>query len=59
MDANSDLCVGCLRTMDEIIGWSSASNEAKNQVLTLIAVRKNKAMASNSDFTSNQMDKRP
>ena len=26
------LCEGCMRTIDEIIGWSSASDEAKRAI---------------------------
>jgi len=32
MDAHSGLCRGCLRTIDEIIAWGSASDEVKRAV---------------------------
>lgn len=32
MDAASGYCEGCLRTIDEIAGWSSASDEDKRRI---------------------------
>ncbi|MEM5276274.1 DUF1289 domain-containing protein [Cupriavidus taiwanensis] len=32
MDPFSGYCAGCLRTIDEIAGWSSASDEDKRHV---------------------------
>ena len=32
MDAATGLCRGCLRTIDEIVAWGSASDEAKRAV---------------------------
>ena len=32
MDQQSGLCRGCLRTIDEIVAWGSASDEAKRAV---------------------------
>jgi uncharacterized protein len=29
-----DLCVGCLRTLDEIARWSQASDDDKQAILT-------------------------
>ena len=32
MNAATGLCRGCLRTIDEIVAWGSASDEAKRAV---------------------------
>ena len=32
MDQQSGLCRGCLRTIDEIVAWGSASDESKRAV---------------------------
>jgi len=39
MDAATGLCRGCLRTIDEIVAWGSASDEAKRAVWTEIRRR--------------------
>jgi uncharacterized protein len=39
MDAASELCEGCLRTLDEIAEWSALGDEDKKQVWTRIARR--------------------
>jgi predicted Fe-S protein YdhL (DUF1289 family) len=39
MDAKSGLCLGCHRTLDEIAGWSAASDEEKHAVLARVAER--------------------
>lgn len=43
MDPDSDLCQGCLRTMDEIIGWSSATEIGKRAIWIAIAERQRTA----------------
>ena len=48
MDQKSKLCLGCWRTLDEIVAWSSGSDEAKKKVWTLIELRKNEAIKSNA-----------
>ena len=40
MDAARQLCIGCLRTIDEIGGWSGFSDERKRQVLAAVAARR-------------------
>jgi len=35
-----DICVGCKRSMDEIMQWSSASDELKRQILLNCEQRK-------------------
>jgi uncharacterized protein len=57
MDDNAKLCMGCWRTIDEIVAWSSDSDETKKKVWALIALRKNGAMNLNS--SSNEIDKTP
>ena len=39
MDAHSGLCVGCLRTLDEIAAWGTLGDEAKRAVWRLIEQR--------------------
>ncbi len=39
MDAQSGLCVGCWRTLDEIAAWATLSGEAKRSVWRLIEQR--------------------
>jgi uncharacterized protein len=56
MDTKSKLCVGCWRTIDEIVAWSSNSDEEKKKVWTLIALRKNNAM--NLSFNSSEIGKK-
>jgi predicted Fe-S protein YdhL (DUF1289 family) len=61
MDQKSKWCMGCWRTIDEIVAWSSDSDETKKKVWGLIALRKNGAMNhnSNSNFNFNEIDKAP
>jgi uncharacterized protein len=39
MDASTGWCEGCLRTIDEIAGWSTFDDEAKHAVWDAIEVR--------------------
>jgi predicted Fe-S protein YdhL (DUF1289 family) len=39
MNAQSGLCEGCLRTIDEIAAWSTMDDEGKQAVWGLIAQR--------------------
>ncbi len=39
MDAGSGLCLGCFRTLDEIIAWGRASDHDKRVVWRLITQR--------------------
>lgn len=57
MNNNSKLCMGCWRTIDEIVAWRSDSDEMKKKVLTLIALRKNVAVNHKTNF--NEVDKAP
>ena len=40
MDERSGLCLGCLRTLDEIAGWGRADDAARLNVLAAIAKRR-------------------
>ena len=40
MDAVTGLCVGCLRTLDEIALWGALDDDARRDVLEAIAVRR-------------------
>lgn len=37
---DTKLCKGCFRTIDEIISWSTVSNEEKRKILELVDYRK-------------------
>jgi predicted Fe-S protein YdhL (DUF1289 family) len=39
MDAASGLCVGCLRTLDEIAAWGTLGDDAKRAIWRLIEQR--------------------
>jgi len=39
IDPRSGLCVGCLRTMDEIVAWPSLDAEGKMRVLQALEGR--------------------
>jgi hypothetical protein len=47
MDAETGLCSGCLRTIDEIAGWGSASDEFKREVWRAIG-RREQALSGNA-----------
>ncbi|WFE87903.1 DUF1289 domain-containing protein [Roseibium porphyridii] len=34
IDRNSGLCTGCWRSLDEIAGWSSYSEETRSQIMS-------------------------
>lgn len=40
LDEETNICVGCFRTLDEIAGWSRYSAENKLAVLEKIRIRK-------------------
>lgn len=39
MDAQGELCIGCLRTLDEIAAWARMSDAEKRGVWRTIALR--------------------
>lgn len=40
MDADTGLCAGCFRTLDEIAAWSSAGDETRLDILDKVAQRR-------------------
>ncbi|MGR6805170.1 DUF1289 domain-containing protein [Sphaerotilus natans] len=40
LDAGSGLCVGCLRTLDEIAAWSRLDDAARAAILDLLPARR-------------------
>ena len=40
LDEGGELCLGCLRTIEEIGLWSQMADTARSQVLELVAVRR-------------------
>jgi uncharacterized protein len=40
MDEASGWCEGCLRSIDEIVAWSSLGDEAKRRVWALLPARR-------------------
>lgn len=38
---DKDVCMGCFRTITEIIGWSQSSNQQREAILALAEDRKN------------------
>ncbi|MFL1483389.1 DUF1289 domain-containing protein [Marinobacter sp. LN3S78] len=43
LDEN-DVCIGCHRTGDEILRWTSMTNEERRQVLELVARREQNSL---------------
>lgn len=43
MDADSGLCIGCYRTIDEISGWPQMTGEEKTRVNRMSSERKAQA----------------
>lgn len=41
MDPASGFCRGCMRTIDEIVAWGQASEQAKRAIWEQIRVREN------------------
>lgn len=39
MDPAADVCAGCFRTREEIAAWSSMTNEQKNELNEVLALR--------------------
>ncbi|MFC3122282.1 DUF1289 domain-containing protein [Agaribacter flavus] len=37
---NNDICIGCKRTIDEIVEWSQATDERKAVILASVARRR-------------------
>ena len=47
IDPVTGLCVGCLRTLDEIATWSVLDDEAKRAVWSMLAARRNETARQN------------
>ena len=45
MDARSGFCTGCLRTLDEIAGWSRMDDDSKRRVWALLPARREAGLA--------------
>lgn len=45
MDAQSGLCLGCFRTIEEIAGWSRADETTQAAILAAVARRRQQAPA--------------
>ncbi len=48
MDARSGLCVGCLRTIDEIAAWSGLDDAQRRAVMLQLPARRPKLRAANA-----------
>jgi predicted Fe-S protein YdhL (DUF1289 family) len=40
MDADSGVCVGCFRNLDEIAEWSAASNQRRQSIMVAVEHRR-------------------
>ena len=45
LDAQTGLCAGCLRTLDEIAAWSSASRDQQRAILRAVEQRREEGKA--------------
>ncbi|MGF6965984.1 putative Fe-S protein YdhL (DUF1289 family) [Paraburkholderia sp. WC7.3g] len=52
MDASTGWCEGCLRTIDEIAGWSMLDDDAKRAVWDAIEARHAEFMATRTPSTT-------
>ncbi|APA85983.1 DUF1289 domain-containing protein [Paraburkholderia sprentiae WSM5005] len=52
MDASTGWCEGCLRTIDEIAGWSTLDDDAKRAVWDAIEARHAEFMATRTPSTA-------
>ncbi|MGB0734270.1 MAG: DUF1289 domain-containing protein [Pontibacterium sp.] len=44
LDAN-DVCLGCFRTLEEILAWQAMSEEERKAAMLVIGARKKKILA--------------
>ncbi|MEZ5730534.1 MAG: DUF1289 domain-containing protein [Burkholderiaceae bacterium] len=51
LDRASGLCEGCLRTIDEIAGWSAMNDPQRRAVLARVAARRGKTGPANPNGT--------
>lgn len=40
VDRRENLCIGCLRTVDEIAHWRASDDDQRRHILALVAERK-------------------
>jgi len=38
--SQEDICLGCFRSLDEILCWGAATDQKKQQILNVIKIRK-------------------
>lgn len=56
MDAQSGLCLGCFRTIDEITAWSRADDAVRAAILAAVARRRQQQPAA-ADGQPNHCDR--
>lgn len=37
---DEDICVGCFRSMDEILAWANATNDLRHEIIQKTEIRK-------------------
>lgn len=37
---DEDICVGCFRSMDEILAWGNATNDLRHEIIQKAEIRK-------------------
>jgi len=47
MDEANGVCVGCLRTLDEIAAWGALDADSKRAILAAVAERRTRRAANN------------
>ncbi len=56
MDVADELCIGCYRTLDEIVRWANASDDEKREILAAVAERRGR-LGPNADPSGNCKEK--
>ena len=52
MDAKTGYCEGCLRTLDEIAGWSAFDDQTRGWVLEAVEARRTELMCDAAAVTT-------
>jgi hypothetical protein len=55
MDEYGEYCLGCYRTLDEIIRWSNASDDERREILAAVAQRRGR-LDPQADLGCNRRD---
>ena len=55
MDVADELCIGCYRTLDEIVRWSNASDDEKREILLAVARRRGR-LDPDAELTCNRKE---